>query len=173
MPFKVPIISQQGEVAGRLHVQIYRVPNLLGDTGMASPMADEDITHPSSLLGKVITCRVRIKRASGLPEALSNFVFCQYSFFNISEMLVVAPNFDPLDGPDAHSKATSFKFEHQKDFSVVVTEEFLEYVQDDALSIEVWGHRSCEAAEERFLDAEEKSKSLQVGMCRVCHKQGL
>lgn len=47
---------------------------------------------------------------------------------------------------------------------MVVTEEFLEYVQDDALSIEVWGHRNGGAIEmgEPKLDAEEKSKSLQV-----------
>ena len=48
---------------------------------------------------------------------------------------------------------------------MVVTEEFLEYVQEDALSIEVWGHRSCGSEQKdaaRKLDAEERNKSLQV-----------
>lgn len=43
----------------------------------------------------------------------------------------------------------------------MVTEEFMEYVRDDALSIEVWGHRICGHPEERILDTDEKSKSLQ------------
>ena len=49
---------------------------------------------------------------------------------------------------------------------MVVTEEFLEYVQEDALSIEVWGHRSCGSEQKdaaKRLDAEERNKSLQVG----------
>uniref|UniRef100_A0A915DQE0 Kinesin-like domain-containing protein n=1 Tax=Ditylenchus dipsaci TaxID=166011 RepID=A0A915DQE0_9BILA len=84
-----------------------------------------------------------------LPANLSHFVFCQYSFFNLTEMLVVAPNMDSIDNkkeakPNAKATTNSntFKFDHQQDFTVLVTEEFLEYVQEDALSIEVWGHRS-------------------------------
>ena len=52
----------------------------------------------------------------------------------------------------------------------MVSEEFLEYVQEDALSIEVWGHRSCDTTEERFLDAEEKSKSLQARWSEVSRR---
>ncbi|CAI5454199.1 unnamed protein product [Caenorhabditis angaria] len=147
LDYQVPIISQQGEVAGRLHVQIFRV---------IDTEEDEDFKDGESMLGKTITCRVRIKRASGLPEKLSNFVFCQYSFFNISELLVVAP------ANDSSTKPTTVIFEHQRDFNVVVTEEFMEYVRDDALSIEVWGHRICgHLHEKRVLDTDEKSKTLQ------------
>lgn len=66
---------------------------------------------PETLLGKTITCRVRIKRASGLPEKLSNFVFCQYSFFNISELLVVAP---ANEAANHSSCPTTVIFEHQR-----------------------------------------------------------
>ncbi|PAV58264.1 hypothetical protein WR25_02191 isoform H [Diploscapter pachys] len=153
---QVPIISQQGEVAGRLHVQIYRV---------AGPIESEDdrAVGCENLIGKVINCRVRIKRVCDLPESLSHFVFCQYSFFNATEMLVVAPSHD-LSHPQP-SNHTVVIFEHQRDFPVVVTEEFLEYVQEDALSIEVWGHRSCGSEQKdaaRKLDAEERNKSLQA-----------
>uniref|UniRef100_A0A1I7XVC1 DUF3694 domain-containing protein n=1 Tax=Heterorhabditis bacteriophora TaxID=37862 RepID=A0A1I7XVC1_HETBA len=79
----------------------------------------------------------------------------------MSEMFVVAPVFDPSQAADQQTQATTFIFEHEKDFQVVVTEEFLEYVQDDALSIEIWGHRSGGTEIDRRLDAEEKSKSLQ------------
>ncbi|KAF1747585.1 hypothetical protein GCK72_024050 [Caenorhabditis remanei] len=151
LDYQVPIISQQGEVAGRLHVQIFRVVT-------QEEIDNQTSSGPESLLGKTITCRVRIKRASGLPEKLSNFVFCQYSFFNISELLVVAP---ANEAANHSSCATTVIFEHQRDFNVMVTEEFMEYVRDDALSIEVWGHRICGHPEERVLDTDEKCKSLQ------------
>ncbi|CAD6187370.1 unnamed protein product [Caenorhabditis auriculariae] len=137
-----------------LEVLFHDLPGSSNDS-YETPLGSDPDCSPEKLIGKVINCRVRIKRASALPDKLSNFVFCQYSFFNMSEMLVVAP------AHDNNSSSTSVIFEHQKDFSVVVTEEFLEYVRDDALSIEVWGHRVCDQKEERVLDADEKNKSLQ------------
>ncbi|CAB3400058.1 unnamed protein product [Caenorhabditis bovis] len=155
LDYQVPIISQQGEVSGRLHVQIFRV---MTQEEADQSTIDSTYNSPDSFLGKTITCRVRIKRASGIPEKLSNFVFCQYSFFNMSEMLVVAPANEAATS--AHSPTTVI-FEHQRDFNVMVTEEFMEYVRDDALSIEIWGHRVCGHKEDRVLDTDEKSKSLQ------------
>uniref|UniRef100_A0A7E4ZYZ4 Kinesin motor domain-containing protein n=1 Tax=Panagrellus redivivus TaxID=6233 RepID=A0A7E4ZYZ4_PANRE len=141
LDYHVPIVSQQGEVCGKLHVEVYRLP----DPCIMSDSTDSIESGSSSsqshhFLGKTIRCRVRIKKATNLPQSLSHFVFCQYSFFNISEMLVVAPVFD---SKNPHTHATNVKFDHQRDFDVLVTEEFLEYVQEDALSIEVWGHRSA------------------------------
>lgn len=60
---------------------------------------------------------------------------------------------------------------------MTVTEEFLEYVQEDALSIEVWGHRSagfdadspveeCTGA----LDVAQKQKSLQERWAEVTRR---
>lgn len=93
-----------------------------------------------------ITCRVTIKQASGLPLSLSHFVFCQYSFWNHPEPIVVAP----IDNPESHRNyyshqkdSMTFKFEHTKDFTIPITEEFLEHCSEGALSIEVWGHRSA------------------------------
>lgn len=74
--------------------------------------SSDSLDHASQYLGKVITCRVRIKKASSLPAILSHFVFCQYSFFNLSELLVVAPKFDPTANEFTHNH--SFQFDHQK-----------------------------------------------------------
>lgn len=38
---------------------------------------------------------------------------------------------------------SSFQFEHTKDYTVLITEDFIEHCTDGALSIEVWGHRSA------------------------------
>uniref|UniRef100_A0A915PR24 Kinesin motor domain-containing protein n=1 Tax=Setaria digitata TaxID=48799 RepID=A0A915PR24_9BILA len=187
LDYHVPIISQQGEVSGRLHVEIYRLSEM-DDSGIVSSLDSLDSNRtldPQSIgvgfLGKTIKCRVRIKKASNLPSSLSHFVFCQYSFFNISEILVVAPIFDPNSVPSNHlniSHNSNFQFDHEKDFSVVVTEEFLEYIQEDALSIEIWGHRSSgfdndfvsTAVANGIIDVEQSYKSLQEQWAEVTRR---
>ncbi|VBB27860.1 unnamed protein product [Acanthocheilonema viteae] len=185
--YHVPIISQQGEVSGRLHVEVYRLAEM-DDSGIVSSLDSLDSNRPldpqsigAAFLGKTIRCRVRIKKASNLPSSLSHFVFCQYSFFNISEILVVAPIFDPnavrSDRADI-SCNSNFQFDHEKDFCVVVTEEFLEYIQEDALSIEVWGHRSSgfdndfvpSAIANGIINVEQNYKSLQERWSEVTRR---
>ncbi|GMT33536.1 hypothetical protein PFISCL1PPCAC_24833, partial [Pristionchus fissidentatus] len=160
LDYQVPMISQQGEVVGRLHVEVQRV------------FQSEEEKLPERnrieyLMGRTITCRIRIKRASGLPSSLSHFVFCQYSFFNLSEMLVVPPAFE--DSGD--SPPSSIHFDDEREFSVVVSEEFLEYVQEDALSIEIWGHRSSGFDDcERAMNKEEKLLTLQERWAEVSRR---
>uniref|UniRef100_A0A0M3IVI0 C2 NT-type domain-containing protein n=1 Tax=Ascaris lumbricoides TaxID=6252 RepID=A0A0M3IVI0_ASCLU len=116
-------ICFKGEVSGRLHVEVYRIVDADSDMGMNSldafdsPRITDLQTIGASFLGKTIKCRVRIKKASNLPTSLSHFVFCQYSFFNISETFVVAPTFDPNSVPSdqVHTPHSSnFQFEHEK-----------------------------------------------------------
>ena len=52
--------------------------------------------------------------ARGLPPALANFVFCQYSFWNHPEPVVVAPIVNPDIIPKSEGGGTSFKFDHKK-----------------------------------------------------------
>lgn len=179
LDYQVPIISQQGEASGKLHVEIYRLPD--------NPSANGDFNDNNSqssnpFLGRTIRCRVRIKKATNLPPQLSHFVFCQYGFFNANDMLI-APCFDEEQTAKLAPK-NSFKFDHQKDHIIQVsfrtflvcqtlktsifanfctfqvTEEFLEYVQGDALSIEVWGHRSCGFGTEVSVDEHYLSSSV-------------
>lgn len=73
-------------------------------------------------------------------------MFCQYSFWNHPDPIVVAPTV-----PESHQNihhigqkdSMSFKFDHIRDFTVSINEEFLEHCAEGALSIEVWGHRSA------------------------------
>lgn len=65
-----------------------------------------------------------------------------------------------VDKQPAATSSTTFYFEHEMDFSVMVNEEFLEYVEEDALSIEVWGHRSG-GNEEYELDILASNASVQ------------
>ncbi|XP_067393709.1 kinesin-like protein KIF13A isoform X4 [Emydura macquarii macquarii] len=149
----VPIISQQGEVAGRLHVEVMRVTGVVPERVAEGDDSSENSSESGSLeimdsSGEIIhrarklTCRVKIKEATGLPLNLSNFVFCQYAFWDQCESTVAAPVVNP-DVPSPQSKEAQFtvSFSHCKDYVMNVTEEFLEFISEGALAIEVWGHR--------------------------------
>ncbi|XP_063116001.1 kinesin-like protein KIF13A isoform X3 [Cavia porcellus] len=152
LQYAVPIISQQGEVAGRLHVEVMRVTGAVPER-----VVEDDSSENSSESGslevvdssgeiihrvKKLTCRVKIKEATGLPLSLSNFVFCQYTFWDQCESTVAAPVVDPeVPSPQTKDAQYTVTFAHCKDYVVNVTEEFLEFISDGALAIEVWGHR--------------------------------
>ncbi|KAF4102706.1 hypothetical protein G5714_015589 [Onychostoma macrolepis] len=153
LQYAVPIISQQGEVAGRLQVELLRVSGVVPERLAGGDDSSENSSESSGYevmdnngeivhMSRKLTCRVRIREASGLPLNLSNFVFCQYSFWEQSEPAVappiVSPDTPPSQTADAHF---TVRFDHCKDFVVHVTEEFLEFISDGALAIEVWGHR--------------------------------
>ncbi|XP_067267413.1 kinesin-like protein KIF13A isoform X2 [Chanodichthys erythropterus] len=153
LQYAVPIISQQGEVAGRLHVELVRVSGVVPERLAGGDDSSENSSESSGYevmdnngeivhMAKKLTCRVRIREASGLPLNLSNFVFCQYTFWEQSEPTVAPPMVSP-DTPSPRTPDAEFtvRFDHCRDFVVHVTEEFLEFISDGALAIEVWGHR--------------------------------
>ncbi|XP_043288221.1 kinesin-like protein KIF13A isoform X4 [Venturia canescens] len=154
LDYHTPIISQQGEVAGRLQVEISRVSGqfpqdrICEAASESSSSGDSTSSEPDDYSGSShITCRVTIKQASGLPLPLSHFVFCQYMFWGHPEPIVVPPVVNPelpvSNCTTGQRDSPAFKFEHTKDFVVPITEEFLEHCAEGAFSIEVWGHRSA------------------------------
>ncbi|XP_078109235.1 kinesin-like protein KIF13A isoform X6 [Sander vitreus] len=153
LQYAVPIISQQGEVAGRLHIELMRVSGVVPERLSGGDDSSENSSESSCYevmdtngeivhMAKRLTCRVRIREATGLPLNLSNFVFCQYTFWEHGEPTVAPPMVSP-DRPSPRSPDAQFtvQFDHCKDYAVHVTDEFLEFISDGALAIEVWGHR--------------------------------
>ncbi|XP_074509947.1 kinesin-like protein KIF13A isoform X2 [Sebastes fasciatus] len=153
LQYAVPIISQQGEVAGRLHIELMRVSGVVPERLSGGDDSSENSSESSCYevmdtngeivhMAKRLTCRVRIKEATGLPLNLSNFVFCQYTFWEHGEPTVAPPMVSP-DRPSPRSPDAQFtvQFDQCKDYVVHVTDEFLEFISDGALAIEVWGHR--------------------------------
>ncbi|KAF8763627.1 Kinesin-like protein KIF13A like protein [Argiope bruennichi] len=152
LDYQVPIISQQGEVAGRLHIEICRVDgsfldnldNSECDSERSSELKDSTLDVSDTNTGRQITVRLCIKSATGLPPSLSNFVFCQYMFWGHPDPVVVPPIVNPEYPASRKGKdCMTFKFEHEQEFLVNVSEEFVEHCTEGALSIEVWGHRSA------------------------------
>ncbi|KAJ8950363.1 hypothetical protein NQ314_007900 [Rhamnusium bicolor] len=111
--YHTPIISQQGEVAGRLQIELSRVSGSFPQDRISEAASDSssEYSHEDDDQGNSqVTVRVHIRQASGLPISLAHFVFCQYSFWNHPDPIVVP------DETDLHK---------------------------GALSIEVWGNRSA------------------------------
>ncbi|ETE64232.1 Kinesin-like protein KIF13B, partial [Ophiophagus hannah] len=88
---------------------------------------------------------IKILQATGLPQHLSNFVFCKYSFWDQLEPVVVAPEMDPSLSPVSKEPRCMVVFDHCNEFSVNITEDFMEYLSDGALAIEVYGHKQCDS----------------------------
>uniref|UniRef100_A0A669CTC5 Kinesin family member 13A n=1 Tax=Oreochromis niloticus TaxID=8128 RepID=A0A669CTC5_ORENI len=145
LQYAVPIISQQGEVAGRLHVELMRVSGAVPERLCSGDDSSENSSENScyevmDTNGEIVHMAKR--DATGLPLNLSNFVFCQYTFWEHGEPTVAPPMVSP-DRPSPRSPDAQFtvQFDHCKDYVVHVTDEFLEFISDGALAIEVWGHR--------------------------------
>uniref|UniRef100_A0AAQ4QAE6 Kinesin family member 13Ba n=1 Tax=Gasterosteus aculeatus aculeatus TaxID=481459 RepID=A0AAQ4QAE6_GASAC len=144
LQYAVPIINQKGEVVGRLHVEVVRVGGGLEDNiaGGDEPDNNQDTEVPD----RKLVCMIKILQATGLPQYLSNFVFCQYSFWDQPEPIIVAPEVDPASSsPSTKDPHCMVVFDSCKEVAVSVTEDFIEYLTEGAVVIEVFGHRQADA----------------------------
>jgi len=132
--YPVPVINQQGEIVGKLQVELAKISGQMDDSdkntstqssklenSLYEEYEDEE-DEPSK-----ITVKVTVRHLAGVSG--SNYVFCQYVFCD--NVIVVPP------GPTT----SVVRFDHTRYFQIPVSEEFSDYCSESALSIEVWGHR--------------------------------
>ncbi|XP_023388041.1 kinesin-like protein KIF13A [Pteropus vampyrus] len=147
LQYAVPIISQQGEVAGRLHVEVMRVTGAVPER-----VVEDDSSENSSESGslevvdssgeiihrvKKLTCRVR----GHDREAQRNYLFNSKPFYRKSYEFFIE-HIEMVFKIALHIILfLFFSSQLSQDYVVNVTEEFLEFISDGALAIEVWGHR--------------------------------
>uniref|UniRef100_A0A667ZAM9 Kinesin family member 13B n=1 Tax=Myripristis murdjan TaxID=586833 RepID=A0A667ZAM9_9TELE len=130
LQYAVPIINQRGEVAGRLHVEVWR-----GTEG------SEDEGSSRSLLSVM---QVKILQATGLPRHLSNFVFCQYHFWGQDEQVFIAPEVEASSSSStSRDPQCTVVFDSTKELAVAVSEDFVEFLSEGAVAIEVYGHKQA------------------------------
>ncbi|XP_078506005.1 kinesin-like protein KIF13B isoform X1 [Lissotriton helveticus] len=141
LQYGVPIINQKGEVSGRLHVEVVRVSGDIkdricgGDDGFDGSIENEAQEQK-------LVCKIKILQATGLPQHLSNFVFCTYTFWDLPEAVTVAPEVDPTtSSPVSKEPQCMVVFDHCKEFSTTISEDFIDYLTEGALAIEVYGHK--------------------------------
>ncbi|KAK3542444.1 hypothetical protein QTP86_025898 [Hemibagrus guttatus] len=135
LQYAVPIINQKGEVSGRLHVEVERVRGTLGtETGGK---------EESDAQERKLVCKIKVSQATGLPQNLSNFVFCQYDFWGQEEPVFIAPevNLFTQSTPNSKEPHCSVPFDSCKDLEVTVTEDLMDFLADGAVAIEVYGHK--------------------------------
>ncbi|NXC87841.1 KI13B protein, partial [Cercotrichas coryphoeus] len=140
LQYAVPIINQKGEVSGRLHVEVVRVSGEIDDRlvgGEDSP----DCSSENDIQERKLVCRIKILQATGLPQHLSNFVFCKYTFWDQVEPVIVAPEVDPSQSSISKEPRCMVVFDHCNEVSVNISEDFMEHLYDGALAIEVYGHK--------------------------------
>ncbi|NXM95100.1 KI13B protein, partial [Sylvia borin] len=140
LQYAVPIINQKGEVSGRLHVEVVRVSGEIDDRlvgGEDSP----DYSNENDIQERKLVCRIKILQATGLPQHLSNFVFCKYTFWDQVEPVNVAPEVDPSQSSISKEPRCMVVFDHCNEVSVNISEDFMEHLYDGALAIEVYGHK--------------------------------
>jgi len=148
LTYETPIISQQGDVAGRLHVEIERSSGSFpkdreggcetnSEDSISSSQGSDDLSAPT------ITCRIAIKSASGISPLYSQFVFCNYSFWGDQEHITVKPTADPHTQSNKPQIGiqSNIKFNHTREITIQVTEEFIDHCFEGAISIEVFGFR--------------------------------
>lgn len=95
------------------------------DNSLYEEYEDEEEDRESE--PKSITVRVTVRHLAGVSS--SHYVFCQYVFCD--SVVVVPPA----------STTSVVRFDHTRYFTIPVSEEFIDYCSESALSIEVWGHR--------------------------------
>ncbi|KAK2883835.1 hypothetical protein Q8A67_017472 [Cirrhinus molitorella] len=136
LQYAVPIINQKGEVAGRLHVEVERLSGELEERETGG----SEICPESETQERKLTCMIKVLQATGLPQHLSNFVFCQYHFWEQQEPVFIAPDVG-LSAPSSREPQSLVLFDNSKTLEVAVTEDFLDFLMEGAVAVEVYGHK--------------------------------
>ena len=142
--YSAPVLSQDGKVAGKLLVQLKRIAGsfpqdrVVQANGIAASSSSS--THTSVEESRMpITVRLQVKSVVGLPPALAHFVFCQYSFPGDADITVIPSLATGVR--TVGREAADFTFEYTRDIIRGATEEFLEVCEEQAVAIEVYGHK--------------------------------
>ena len=145
LTYQAPIISPQGEVVGRLVVEIERLgggPLLQDRLGQCESNSDDSRTSSQGdEEAASVTVRLAIKEATGISPRFSHFVCCEYVFWGDSEVSRVPPILEEGAPPTDNRH---IKFEHHREVTLPITEELLEHISEGALSIEIYGQEVCQ-----------------------------
>jgi hypothetical protein len=125
--YSAPIINQQGEIAGRLRCRLQRI----------EAAETDDVA-----VGERMKFRLSVIEAHDLATAhTGTIVFCQYQFWSQTQPTLISsksehsPSQHDLSGKTKSGSSKSktaaavVRFDHERDFDVEVTEEFLDYCQ--------------------------------------------
>jgi len=125
------IVSFKGEVMGELEVEVH--PML--DSELMARAAEAQVFHTEEptlkkYCGELLHLRFRVRQAHGLPRKLSSSCFVTFPFFMEGQ---------PLRTGACGAKSTAPKWDQSITVEHIVTDDFIDYILNEALEIEVWG----------------------------------
>jgi len=98
LEYDAPIISRQGEVAGRLRVKLQRLRGQLNLQQLSNQLnvsTNDSLAFSETAAeasdNATVLVRVTVVEASGLPPTLSHLVFCQYTLWGEEVVTTVPP----------------------------------------------------------------------------------
>lgn len=123
----VPIISKSGQSEGRLVVRtLIAEPN-----GRNNPAYYRNFSSVERMVGSRLDLLVEIVGCQQMDQSKYGEVFARFRFFNDEDYSETKPASKPVGAP---------VFRFRKHVTIPsVTNEFINYLQKDALTIEVWG----------------------------------
>nr|CAD2171215.1 unnamed protein product [Meloidogyne enterolobii] len=132
------------------------------DKEEAEDVVLEELNHETErqLLGQSIVAKVEILKATNLPSNKSHLVFCQYSFFDQPQVIIPSiTNVEDTQNCSDTPNSADVYFNSKNEFELVCTQTFLDYIKEDALSIEVWGHKQPLDDEEEIEEKQQKGNN--------------
>lgn len=115
--YDVPIINESGQLNGKLKIKLER-----------KHLNYEDYEENEN--NRMMKFKLNIVEALDLPRASNNSIYCQYHFWVYTLPFIVRQHND---------YKSVIKFDYINEFSIEMTEEFMEYCLDGCLSIEIYG----------------------------------
>ncbi|CAF1478921.1 unnamed protein product, partial [Adineta steineri] len=108
--------------------------------------SNDDIIGTSNDKTNQITVRFAIKEVRDLPQCDGDRVMCRYTFINQKEdqkILSIQPTSNDDDTEEqVGKKPRTFSFNHEKEYTFTMTDNFIATCLESAVSIEVWYHYS-------------------------------
>ncbi|CAF1486858.1 unnamed protein product, partial [Adineta steineri] len=108
--------------------------------------SNDDIIGTSNDKTDQITVRFAIKEVRDLPQCDGDRVMCRYTFINQKEdqkILSIQPASNDDDTEEqVGKKPRIFSFNHEKEYTFTMTDNFIATCLESAVSIEVWYHYS-------------------------------
>jgi kinesin family protein 13 len=167
--YDLPIINHQGEIAGRLRVRLQLLPltqlNIDNQSDKTSICSNQDLNElnnantnitpsstTSSLSGSfynsknrgTIKCKLNIIKVYDLVSSvnLSHALYLEYNFWSQGEPTIIhsIPINDEIT--NGNNRRRIIRFDHENEFTIETNEDFMEYCQENALSLALFVDRT-------------------------------
>jgi len=166
----IPLISPQGEVSGRLKVELEKVGGNLPEDRVGGGEEDSQCSEESGAVSSKVSSSgrsqdensivfmLRIKDLRGIPAVYSEFVFCEFTLDG-QESHLVLPKMGPRGStPSANG---SVRFEFEQEINLPITDELMELCSEGAISIHVLSQRREPSPDLLESNQETKARSLE------------